>query len=134
MVEGVETHPTPNHRSLYERIGGEQAVENLVEDFYERVLADEELRPFFESVSMGSLRAMQREFFCAALDGPGHFTGRPLSEAHHGRGIESRHVRRFLDHLLDILEEQLDDDEVLEVISRVNRYVGEITGRGEQSG
>jgi hemoglobin len=128
---------TPNRAdrpTLYERIGGEQAVDSLVDVFYDRVLADEQLRPFFAGVSMDSLRSMQREFFCAALDGPAHYTGRPLSEAHHGRGIETRHLRRFLDHLLDTLEERLAEDDVLEVISRVNRYVGEITGRSDSSG
>lgn len=128
------TEKPQERSSLYDRIGGEEAVESLVEDFYDRVLADEELRPFFDGVSMDTLRAMQREFFAAALDGPAHYTGRPLSEAHHGRGIEPRHLQRFLAHLLDTLEEQLEEDEVLEVNSRINRYVGEITGRTELSG
>jgi hemoglobin len=131
----IESTPATDQPTLYQRIGGEAAVARLVEDFYRRVLADEELQPFFEGVPMERLRAMQREFFAAALDGPGHYTGRPLSEAHYGRGIEARHLRRFLDHLLETLEDQqLEEGDVLAIVSRINRYVGEITGRGEFAG
>jgi hemoglobin len=128
------TSTPENPPTLFERIGGQATVESLIDVFYQRVLADDELAPFFVGVSMDALRTMQREFFALALDGPGHYTGRPLSEAHYGHGIEPRHLRRFLDHLLETLEEQLEDDDVLRIISRINRHVGEITARGEFSG
>ncbi len=34
-------------RSLYERLGGESAIEAAVVTFYESVMADEQLAPFF---------------------------------------------------------------------------------------
>lgn len=130
----TDTNSATGRPSLYQRVGGEPAVTRLIDDFYRRVLDDPELCPFFEGVPMERLRSMQREFFAAALDGPARYTGRPLSEAHYRRGIEPRHLRRFLDHLLETLEDQLEDDDVMSIISRINRYVGEITGRGELSG
>ena len=33
--------------TLFERVGGEQMIAEVVDDFYERVLADHELKPFF---------------------------------------------------------------------------------------
>ncbi len=61
---------TRTRASLYDRIGGEEAIEALIVVFYRRVFADPELSPFFEGVPRDRLQAMQHEFFSAALDGP----------------------------------------------------------------
>jgi hemoglobin len=115
--------------TLFERIGGEPVVARLVDAFYERVLGDDELRPFFADTSMGKLQRMQREFFAAALGGPIRYSGRPLGEVHYGLGIRPRHLRRFLDHLLDTLRGQgIDAQDVYEIASRIQTYADEITG------
>ena len=122
-------------KSLFDRVGGEAGVEKLVDDFYALVLGDAELAPFFADTPMEKLRRMQYEFFAAALEGPVKYTGRALGPAHSGLGITRHHVKRFLDHLLEIVKgQELDEDEVLDVISRVNRYVDEITGTAFSSG
>ncbi len=116
-------------QALFDRVGGEDGVDRMVEAFYARVLADAELAPFFADASMEVLRRMQREFFAAALDGPIRYTGRPLSEVHAGRGIRVRHLARFVDHLLATLRDQgIDEDDTYEIISRINTYADEITG------
>jgi hypothetical protein len=65
-------------QTLFERVGGEQTISDLIHKFYDCVLADPELKPFFKNTSMDKLRRMQREFFSAALDGPTTYSGRPL--------------------------------------------------------
>jgi hypothetical protein len=74
-------------KSIFERIGGDQMISEVIDEFYDRVLADPDLKPFFRNTSMDKLRRMQREFFSAALDGPITYSGKPLSHVHHGRGI-----------------------------------------------
>lgn len=116
-------------QTLFERIGGDATIASLVGAFYQRVLSDEELRPFFANTSMEKLRCMQREFFAAALDGPMRYTGRPLAEVHHGRGIQPRHMRLFLQHLVATLRGHgIDEEDVYEIASRLNLYADEITG------
>ena len=115
--------------TLYERVGGEAAVAALIEAFYERVLADPELAPFFAATPMETQHRMQTLFFCAALDGPFEYTGRPLATVHYGRGIRPPHLARFVGHLLDTLRGRgLDEDDVLEIVSRIDTYADEITG------
>ena len=117
-------------QTLFDRIGGEAAVDSLVEAFYQRVLADPELAPFFEHTPMDKLRRMQREFFAAALDGPIRYTGRTMSEVHAGRGIQVRHVARFVDHLMATLRDRdIGDDDAYDIVSRINTYTDEITGQ-----
>lgn len=115
--------------SLYERLGGEPAVETMVKALYDRVLADTDLRPFFANTPMDKQRAMQHEFLCAALGGPMAYTGKPLSHAHQGRGITTWHFARFAQHLLDALREMgVSEEDADAVISRLNAYANEITG------
>ena len=116
-------------QTLYERVGGEQTIIELIHEFYDRVLADPELRPFFEKTSMDKLRRMQREFFSAALDGPISYTGRPLGHVHHGRGITKHHFALYVGHLIDTLRDQgINDQDVQDIIGRINTYADEITG------
>jgi hemoglobin len=116
-------------QTLFERVGGEQAIAELIHEFYDRVLVDPELKPFFKDTSVDKLRRMQREFFSAALDGPITYTGRPLSHVHHGRGITKHHLARYVDHLIDTLRGRgINDQDVQDIISRISTYANEITG------
>ncbi|EWC59150.1 Cyanoglobin [Actinokineospora spheciospongiae] len=85
--------------SIYQDIGGEGALVAVVDDFYDRVLADPELVAFFEGVSMPRLKGMQVEFFAAALGGPQVYSGRSMREVHAGRGIAQRHFDLVAKHL-----------------------------------
>ena len=118
-----------NRVTLYDRVGGEATVARLVDAFYERVLADSDLAPFFADSPMQKIRAMQTLFFCAALDGPYEYAGRPLATVHYGRDIRPPHLARFVSHLLETLRElRLGEDDVLEIVSRIDTYADEITG------
>ena len=115
--------------TLFERIGGEQGVNNLVRSFYDRVLADPELAPFFEDASIDRLYRMQFEFFAAALGGPVKYSGLSINQAHHGLGIEQVDFSRLVNHLIDTLRVfQLTEPDIHSLISRVNTYVDEVTG------
>lgn len=115
--------------SLYERLGGSPGIENLIESFYIRVLADPELAPFFRDVALDRLKSMQREFFSMALGGPVTYSGRPLGHVHHGRGITRHHFALFVAHLLETLRDLgCDDTETDAVIEHINTFANEITG------
>ena len=115
--------------TLYDRIGGEAAVARLLDEFYERVLADPVLAPFFAETSMDRLRAMQREFFATALDGPIRYSGQSLGAAHSELGIRPPHLARFVGHLLSTLRDHgTDEQATLDIISRINLYASDIIG------
>ncbi|TVT20985.1 group 1 truncated hemoglobin [Amycolatopsis acidiphila] len=89
--------------SIYEQIGGQEALIAVVDDFYDRVLADPELAVFFKGTNMPRLKGMQVEFFAAALGGPDEYRGRSMKEVHRGRGIAQRHFDLVAKHLIDAL-------------------------------
>jgi hemoglobin len=88
---------------LYETLGGDTGLTTVVEVFYSRVTADPELAPYFAHVDLDRLRAHQRSFLRAALDGPEVFTGRPLASAHAGLHITDAHFDGIVDHLASTL-------------------------------
>ena len=51
--------------SIYERIGGSESVAAAVELFYERVLGDPVLRPYFADTDMRGLKTHMRAFLAA---------------------------------------------------------------------
>jgi hemoglobin len=89
--------------TIYTQIGGHEALETVVEDFYDRVLADDELAPFFTGTNMARLKGKQVEFFAAALGGPDPYTGAPMRQVHQGRGITMHHFNLVAGHLTDSL-------------------------------
>lgn len=114
--------------SIYERIGGYEALEAVVADFYTRVLADPELAGFFTGTNMARLRGKQVEFFAAALGGPESYTGAPMKQVHQGRGITMHHFNLVAGHLTDSLTAAgVDDETVGEIIGAVAPLAGDIT-------
>ncbi len=93
----------PEPATIYERIGGHEALEVVVEDFYGRVLADDQLSGFFTGTNMNRLKGRQVEFFAAALGGPEPYTGAPMKQVHQGRGINMHHFSLVAGHLADAL-------------------------------
>jgi hemoglobin len=74
--------------TIYDRIGGHEALAVVVDDFYVRVLADERLAGFFSGTTMPRLKGRQVEFFAAALGGPEPYRGASMRDVHRGRGIQ----------------------------------------------
>lgn len=93
----------PEPATIYERIGGHEALEVVVADFYVRVLADDRLSGFFTGTNMSRLKGKQVEFFAAALGGPEPYTGAPMKQVHQGRGIAMHHFSLVAGHLADAL-------------------------------
>ncbi len=122
-------HKSSTTQSLYDRIGGETVVKQLVSKFYDRIMKDPELVPFFKNSSMEKLRHMQTEYFRAALDGPLTYAGLSLAKAHQGRGITARHFNLFAQHVLAALKELgVNTEDIDAVIARINLLAGEVTG------
>ncbi len=118
--------------SLYDRIGGAKAVEELIGEFYRHVLADPELGPFFENTSIERLERMQREFFAAALDGPPMSFDVDLATIHQDMAVTRHHLTRFVSHLIAVLESrhEIDRSDAMQIIYRIAVLSDEVIGGG----
>jgi hemoglobin len=93
--------------SIYEQIGGRDAVAAAVDIFYRRVLCDHVLRPYFAGTDMRRQKAHMRAFLAVALGGPELYRGRDLGAAHAGLGVTDEAFNRVVGHLVATLV-QLD--------------------------
>lgn len=91
--------------TIYEEVGGQEVIKSAVTVFYGRVLEDDALAKWFEGVDISRLRAHQRAFLAAALDGPQVFTGRDLRAAHDGMAITDDAYTLVVAHLITTLDD-----------------------------
>ncbi|MPZ95111.1 MAG: group 1 truncated hemoglobin [Propionibacteriales bacterium] len=95
----------PTQPSDYDRIGAAPAVSRVVHRFYELVLADEQLAPFFKDADLTRLKRHQVLLIAQVLGGPADYPGRELKVAHAGMQISTADYRRVEGHLAAALRE-----------------------------
>jgi len=108
--------------SDYQRIGGGRAVSAVVDRFYESVLADPQLAPFFVDTDLNRLKRHQVLLISQVMGGPADYDGQSLREAHSGMDINSAHFGRVVTHLVAALQEASVPDDV---IGRLGAQLGE---------
>ncbi|TMV48644.1 group 1 truncated hemoglobin [Paenibacillus mesophilus] len=90
--------------SLYEKVGGEEAISKVVDYFYdELVLKDETVNHFFKNTDMDKQRRHQTKFISFALGGPNQYSGNSMAKAHNGMNIQPEHFDAIVKHLHDAL-------------------------------
>ncbi|MDO8795182.1 MAG: methyl-accepting chemotaxis protein [Vicinamibacterales bacterium] len=113
--------------TLFERIGGIPAIKATVDLFYEKVLADPELKPFFAGTNLAWLKGRQSAFFAQALGGPALYKGKDMKRAHEKLSIAREHFDLVAGHLVASLTElKVPALLVDEVIAAVAPLAGQI--------
>lgn len=121
--------------TLYDQIGGAETIDKLIVAFYQRVLADPLLAPFFEHASVDKLQTMQKAFFSIALGGPTPDSQIDLVKSHQGRGIKVKHLSRFTEHLMQTLSEiGVEEEAARRVYDRIATYANDILGESSVDG
>lgn len=95
-------------KTLFERIGGKGAVEAAVEVFYDKVMGDSDLKPFFEGVDMGRQKGKMKIFLTYAFGGTPNYSGKNMREAHKRlvqEGLNEFHFNKVMEHLGNTLKE-----------------------------
>jgi hemoglobin len=106
--------------TLYDRLGGQDAVDAVVDEFYDRVLADEDLEPYFDGVDMEGLRDHQKEFVAYVTGGLDDYDGPNMADAHAHLGVTPEAFGRVAEHLdASLAECGVADDDRAEVMATV---------------
>ncbi|MFO7592518.1 MAG: group 1 truncated hemoglobin [Pseudomonadota bacterium] len=119
--------------TLYERLGGEAAVDKAVDIFYRKVLADDSVSDFFDDVDMDRQAAKQKAFLTMVFGGPNNYTGLDMREGHKHlveRGLNDSHVDAIVDHLGSTLKELgAADADIAEVANIANSVRDDVLNR-----
>ncbi|MDT7778101.1 MAG: hemoglobin [Acidobacteriota bacterium] len=98
---------TQKGKSLYERLGGYNAVAAVVDDFVGKLITDKQFERFFVGHSTDSKKRIRQHIvdqFCAAAGGPCIYTGRTLKDSHAGLGITEAEWDAAAKHLVATLD------------------------------
>ncbi len=93
-------------KTLYQRLGGYDAIAAVSDEFIARLAGDEQEKRFFVGFSDDSkMRIRQRivDFVCKATGGPCYYTGRDMKAAHAGAGVTKADWDRSLTIFGDVL-------------------------------
>jgi len=118
--------------TLYERLGGRESIRAVVDDFYDRLLADDELGPFFETANMERLRRTQTDFLCEAAGGPETYDAEPVREAHLHVPFTPSHIQRAVELLYESLDAfDVPEEDADAVVQAVAAYEDDLLARPE---
>lgn len=94
--------------SLFEQIGGREAVQAAVDLFYQKVIADPRINFFFANIDMKEQRRKQVMFMTYALGGQINYSGKDMRQGHQHlvrQGLNDKHFDAVLENLAQTLSE-----------------------------
>jgi len=117
--------------SLYERIGGEAAVNTAVDIFYRKVLSDDRVNAYFDIVDMDAQIAKQKGFLTMVFGGPNNYSGKDMRKGHkHLKGLNDAHVDAIIELLGQTLQELgVAESDVAEVARIANSVRDDVLNR-----
>ena len=115
------------HQSLYDRLGGREAITAVVDDFVARAAADGRINAKFARTDVPRLKAMLVEQVCAATGGPASYTGRGMRETHDGMGVTAGEFDALVADLVSTLDRfQVPTGEQQELLGILGPLRGDI--------
>ena len=119
--------------SLFERMGGQNTIDALIDKFFDKVLVDERVKMFFEGVDTERLRNKEKSYWAFALGGEPQYTGKALGEAHRtllDKGLADKHFEAMIEIFNTTLcEMDIPDDLVQEACQTALSTRDEILGK-----
>ena len=107
-------------KTLYERLGGYDAISAVVKDLLPRLMSDSQLGRFWENRGEDGINREEQlliDYLCSSAGGPLLYTGRDNRTSHKGMGISESDWTKFIGHLNATLDNfQLPQQERSDVI------------------
>jgi hemoglobin len=90
--------------SLYERLGGVDAIQAVVDSFVGRCAGDDRINAKFERTDIPRLKKMLVDQVCEAAGGPCTYTGRAMRETHDGMQVTAGEFDALVEDLVATLD------------------------------
>jgi hemoglobin len=120
-------------KTLYQRLGGYDALAAVSDDFLGRLASDPQIGRFFVGLSTDSkLRVRQHivDFLCVATAGPCNYTGRDMKTAHTGLNISDADWNQMVKLLGQTFDQfNVPEKERADLVGRLASLKGDIVGR-----
>jgi hemoglobin len=111
-----------NSNSLFEQLGGMQAVDVAVNVFYAHVINDDRINHFFRWVDMETQSYKMKKFLAYALGAPINGSDKSLKDSHSHlvkAGLNDKHFDAVVENLVATLRELGIAEELIEQVGMV---------------
>lgn len=98
------TTPAGGGKSLYDRLGGKDAISAVVDEFVANVAADTRINAMFANADIKRLKTMLVDQICKETGGPCTYTGKNMKDAHTGMNIKEADFNALVDDLVKALD------------------------------
>ena len=119
-------------KSLYERLGGLDAIKAVVGEFAARVLADERVNKKFAKTDATRLTHYLVEQVCAATGGPCRYTGNSMKKAHKNMKVTEGEFTALVEDLVGALDKfnvpETEKNELLGALAAMKGDIVEVAG------
>jgi hemoglobin len=125
--------PPATSLTLFEQLGGHDAVEAAVDIFYRKVLADERVARFFDGVDIARQRTKQKVFLTMAFGGPHRYAGKNMRDGHarpRAMGLNDTHFDAVVELLAETLRELGVGENLIQQVAAIAESTrGHVLGR-----
>ncbi len=116
-------------KTLFEKIGGMNAVNAAVDIFYKKVLDDNTINHFFVKTDMKSQASKQKAFLAYVFGAPLSYTGKNMRDAHASMNLTEGHFNAVAKHLEATLKQlNVGQDLIHEVMIIVGSAKDDVLG------
>jgi hemoglobin len=116
--------------SLYERLGGLDAITAVVDSFAARCAGDDRINQKFGRTDIPRLKKMLVDQVCEAAGGPCSYTGRGMRETHDGMKVTAGEFDALVEDLVATLDEfdvpKAEQDELLGLLGPMRAEIVEV--------
>ena len=117
-------------QTLYQRLGGKDAIVAVVDDFVGNVAGDARINRRFASTNIPRLKQLLSEQICAGTGGPCNYSGRDMKTTHAGMNISDAEFGALVEDLVKSLDKfKVPEKEKNELLAILGPMKGDIVGR-----
>jgi hemoglobin len=119
-------------KSLYERLGGKDAINAVIDDFAARVLADARINQKFAKSNPERLVFHLKEQVCVVTGGPCKYTGNSMQKAHKHMMVTEGEFNALVEDLVATLDKfnvpAKEKGEILAALGPLKSQIVEVNG------
>jgi hemoglobin len=119
-------------KSLFDRLGGKDALTAVVDEFVARAAADERINKKFAKTDIPRLKFHLVEQLCAATGGPCKYTGNSMKTAHKNMKVTEGEFNALVEDLVGALDKfnvpEKEKGELLAILGPLKAQIVEVKG------
>ncbi|MEH1837341.1 MAG: group 1 truncated hemoglobin [Nostoc sp.] len=116
--------------TLYDKLGGQPAIEQIVDELHKRIATDSLLNPIFAGTDMAKQRNHLVAFLSQIFEGPKQYAGRPMDKTHAGLNLQQQHfdeIAKLLGESMAVRGESPEDTKA--ALERISNFKGAILNK-----